>query len=171
MHGKYAMRIAFALLLVLHAALHLLGFLKSWRLLPLPQLSGRTLVPLSSGLTRAFGLGWLLAALLLTCAAALWSMRHEAWWIVASVGVLLSQGLIVLQWQDAKAGTLANLAVVVVIALSIASLRLQHRVEKALRLLLASAPSANAVAQIDSELRLEAASASARQLEAYDDER
>ena len=43
------MRIAILFLLTVHALLHLLGFLKSWGLVALPDLSGRTLFPISTG--------------------------------------------------------------------------------------------------------------------------
>ena len=51
----------------------------------------------------------------------------RAWWPTAVAGVGVSQLLIVLQWQDAKAGTAANLLIAVALALasSVARLRLQ----------------------------------------------
>jgi hypothetical protein len=107
------MTVALLVLIVLHALLHLLGFLKAFQLAELPALSGQMLVPLSP---RLVGLLWLLTSLVLLSAAALRAFRLEHWWTVALAGVVLSQALIVLQWQDAKAGTAANLLIAIAIA-------------------------------------------------------
>src|SRR6187399_3096107 len=91
-------------LLALHGAIHLLGFLKWARLASVPQLSGRTLVPLTGIGERAFALSWLVALVLLVGAAAFRMLRHEAWWVPALAGILLSQVLIVTNWYDARFG-------------------------------------------------------------------
>jgi hypothetical protein len=114
------MRIFVVLLLALHGLLHLLGFLKSWDLAALPALSGKTLLPLSSVGTRALGLAWLAAAIVLVLAASLRLLKHDAWWTLAGFGVVLSQTLICFQWQDAKAGTAANAAIACAIGLALA---------------------------------------------------
>lgn len=133
------MRIAFLSLVVVHALLHLLGFLKSWGLAALPELSGKTLIPLSPGALRTLGLAWLLASMTLLGAALLRGLRLDSWWIVAGVGVVLSQVLIVLQWQDAKAGTLANLLIAGMVVLTFVDARFQDRVERRVDLLLGDA--------------------------------
>jgi len=133
------MRTAFLVLLTVHALLHLLGVLKSWGLAALPELSGRTIVPLPAGALRALGAAWLIAALTLLVAALLRGLRLESWWIVAAVGVALSQALIVLQWHDAKAGTWANVLIACAIALTLADHRLRDRVDQRLDLLLSDA--------------------------------
>ncbi len=105
------MHIVVALVITLHALLHLLGFLKSFGLAALPELSGHTVVPLTGPWPRVVGMIWLFVALVLLSAAAMRALRLEDWWIVAIPGVVLSQLLIVLQWQDAKAGSAANLLI------------------------------------------------------------
>lgn len=115
------MRVALPLLLLLHALLHVLGFLKLWGLAALPEMSGKMLVPLSESLTRAVGIGWLLVSVSFLTAAALYVVRNEHWWVVAVSSTLLSQGLIILQWQDAKAGTLANVLVLAAVAFELTS--------------------------------------------------
>ena len=59
-----------AALLAIHGLIHLLGFLKPWKLARVEQLSGRAIVPLSETAGRVVGLFWLSAALLLLAAAA-----------------------------------------------------------------------------------------------------
>jgi hypothetical protein len=120
-------RIAVALLLALHAALHLLGFFKAWKLADLPQLSGRAIVPLSEVASRVVGILWLVACILLASAAAMRVARNEWWWTAAAAGILLSQGLVVLQWSDAKAGTIANVILGLLVMVTGATARFHDR--------------------------------------------
>ncbi|HEX6243514.1 MAG TPA: hypothetical protein VFZ61_21525, partial [Polyangiales bacterium] len=60
-------------------------------------------------------------------------------WIVATLGVLLSQALIVLQWQDAKAGTVANLVIACAIAFTLADARVRERIHQRVDLLMSDA--------------------------------
>ncbi len=115
------MRIAVAVLLLVHGLLHLLGFLKPWKLAALPQLSGRAIVPLSESSFRIAGIAWLITAVVLVIAAVLRLVDREWWWIVAAPAIVISQSLIVLQWRDAWAGTLANVLLALVVAVGAAT--------------------------------------------------
>jgi hypothetical protein len=117
------MRIATAIVLVFHGLIHLLGFLKPWKIAAVPQLSGRAIMPLSEGAFRVVGVLWLIAALAFVGAAMLRLMDHESWWMIAAPAIVLSQMLIVLQWSDARAGTVAN----VLLALGVAVAAGTHR--------------------------------------------
>jgi hypothetical protein len=110
------MRMATAILLALHGLLHLLGFLKPWKLADVPQLSGRAIVPLSQGAFRAVGVLWLIAAVALVGTAMLRLMDREWWWMIAAPAIALSQALIVLQWGDAWAGTVVNVLLALAVA-------------------------------------------------------
>jgi hypothetical protein len=140
---EFSMRVALVLLIVLHAGLLLLGFLKPWKLAALPQLSGRTLVPLSDVTGRAVGLLWLVAALVLLGAAVLLVARSELWWLAGIAGLALSQALIVFQWSDAKAGTVANVLIAVAVVVGAATHRFKGEVSDQVRGLLASAARAD----------------------------
>lgn len=94
--GEGIVRSALTALLVLHGAIHVLGFLAWSKLAPVPQLSGRTLVSFSKMGERIFALAWLLSLLVFLAAAVLRVVRHDAWWVLALVAVVLSQSLIVL---------------------------------------------------------------------------
>lgn len=94
------MRFVLAGLLLVHGLIHLLGFARGYGLAPVPALK--------QDISRAAGAVWLMAAVLLVLAALLVSLKSAAWWGPALVGVLLSQGLIVSAWSDAKFGTVAN---------------------------------------------------------------
>ncbi len=95
------LRIAFLFLLTLHALIHLLGFGKAFKLAEIPALNQ----PIGMG----GGLLWLAAATLLLLAALGYGLRQPLWWVTGLAGLLLSQGLILCTWGDAKFGTLANL--------------------------------------------------------------
>jgi hypothetical protein len=74
----------------------------------LPQL----VIPIS----RPMGALWLLATLLLLAAAvALWA-APRAFWILGAVGLVISQGVIVASWGDARFGTIANVVVLAGVA-------------------------------------------------------
>lgn len=105
------MSVLLTALLVVHGLLHLLGFLKAFGLADIPGLGGRTLFPISGGAVRLVGVLWLLACILFLAAAALRSARQDAWWVLAAVGAVSSQALIVFQWTDAKAGTAVNVVI------------------------------------------------------------
>lgn len=99
------MRIALAALLALHGLIHLLGPAKAFKWADVSQLRA----PISPGA----GLLWLLAAVLLIAAAVGVALGVPRWWYPALPGLLLSQGLIVAAWGDAKFGTLANLLIAI----------------------------------------------------------
>ncbi len=122
------MRIAVAALLLLHGLIHLLGFLKPWKLAEVPQLSGPS--------SRALGLLWLAATLVLCAAAVLRLLNHDAWWVAGAVGVVLSQGLILSQWSDAKAGTVLNVLLAMAVLISFSTARFHRSNEAHARALL-----------------------------------
>ncbi len=97
------MRLILTFVLVVHALIHLMGFAKAFGYAALPQLT----IPIS----RAMGALWLLATfVLLAAAVALWA-APRAFWILGAAGLVLSQGVIVASWGDARFGTLANVIV------------------------------------------------------------
>jgi len=106
------MRFALAVFILLHGLIHLLGPAKAFGWADVSQLRA----PISP----AAGLLWLAAAVLLIAAATGLVLRAPWWWYPALPGVLLSQGLIVTAWGDAKFGTLAN--VIIAIPLLVAAL-------------------------------------------------
>ena len=107
------MKTSFTALLVLHGAIHLLGFAKAFGLADISQLTGH--------MSRPLGALWLIAALTFFLAAWLFSQKSADWSIAALPAVMLSQTLIMTCWADAKFGTIANLIVVVPMVLSLIS--------------------------------------------------
>ncbi len=99
------MRLAFAILLIVHGLLHLLGFAKAFELAELPQLT-RPIAPSIGGV-------WLAATLLFLVAAGALFLWPRWWWAIGAVAIAVSMVAIVPSWADAKFGTLANLIVLV----------------------------------------------------------
>ncbi|MDX5325299.1 MAG: hypothetical protein LPK80_03475 [Bacteroidota bacterium] len=99
------LRTVFIILLLIHALIHSMGFIKGMGWAKMEQLS--------QPISRGWGLMWFLASLLfLTTLGTFWVDR-PLWWIWASGAVLLSQILIIRQWKDARWGTFANAIVLV----------------------------------------------------------
>ncbi|MDO3628232.1 hypothetical protein [Mucilaginibacter sp. BT774] len=97
------MKIAFVVLLILHGTLHSMGFIKAFRIIDLAQLVQP--IPKSNGLL------WLVACLFFIFAAILFSIEHQSWWIFSALAVIISQYLIIHDWNDAKLGTIANIII------------------------------------------------------------
>ena len=99
------MRLAFAIMLIVHGLLHLLGFAKAFELAELPQLT-RPIAPPTGGV-------WLAAALLFLLTAGALFVWPRWWWAIGAVAIAVSMAAIVPSWADAKFGALANLIVLV----------------------------------------------------------
>jgi hypothetical protein len=97
------LRIFFAIVVLLHGLIHLMGFIKAFRLAGIRALS--------LDISRPAGVLWLTAAVLFTVTAVLLLMNREWWWMAAAAAIVLSQALIALYWHDAKFGTIANILV------------------------------------------------------------
>ena len=96
-----------AFVVVAHGALHLLGAAKGLAWAEVGQLAE----PISTGL----GAVWLAAAVVTISSGVLLVVRIRWWWIVGAVAVVLSQVVIVTSWADAKAGTIANVVLLVAV--------------------------------------------------------
>ena len=119
------MRFAVAALIALHALIHLLGL----KLAP----------------TRAEAGLWVATGVVLFGAAVLRVFDRDAWWMIAAVGVVASQVLVIRQWSDAKAGTIPNVLLVLPIVVGAATWSFHREDARRAQELLARAPRAGAV--------------------------
>ncbi len=99
------MTAVFAIVLVVHGLIHVLGFAKAFGLAYLPQLT-QPISPL-------LGVAWLLAALLFIAAAAALFVWPRGWWAIGACAIIVSMFLVVPAWTDAKFGALANLVALI----------------------------------------------------------
>ena len=98
---------------VAHGAIHLLGAAKGLARAEVGQLGE----PISTGL----GAVWLAAAVVTVATGVLLVARVRWWWTVGAAAIVISQVVIVTSWADAKAGTIANLVVLVAVVYGWAS--------------------------------------------------
>ena len=94
-------------ILSVHGMIHILGFLKAFQLAEINQLT--------QSISRPMGVLWLIALILFLTAAIQSISNHNLWWITALIGIILSQVLIILVWQDAKFGTIANIIILLAV--------------------------------------------------------
>ncbi|MBK7857856.1 MAG: hypothetical protein IPJ65_04355 [Archangiaceae bacterium] len=164
------MRVLIALLLAVHGVIHLIGFLVPFGLLRSNQFSGRTLLQLPGVLQYGVAALWLAVCLALVVAAGLELSGRPMWWGWAAVALVVSQLLIVLQWPDAKAGTVANVLLALAVIVAAATSRFDARVKAETRALAVVSPepstalAAGAVAALPQPVRrwLEASGAAGR---------
>ncbi len=97
------LKIFLLIILFIHGMIHALGFLKSFQLAEINQLT--------QNISKPMGILWLIAVILFLAAAIQLISNHDLWWITALAAVILSQVLIILFWQDAKFGTIANIII------------------------------------------------------------
>jgi hypothetical protein len=99
------MRWIVGLVLVAHGCIHLLGAAKGLQWTDVTQLA--------EPIGTTGGVVWLAAAVVMIAAGGLLLARVRWWWIVGAVALVVSQSVIVTSWNDAKAGTIANLVLLV----------------------------------------------------------
>ncbi|GAB3949615.1 hypothetical protein GCM10028805_26160 [Spirosoma harenae] len=130
------LRYLFVLLLLIHGLIHVLGFVNQWVLDLGSQLSGKSLFLVSEETSKVLGVLWLLAGLSFLLAAAAYWLQRDWWLSVAIVSTLLSQALIIVYWPDAKAGTVANILLAIVLLVTYAHNRFEQQADDEVRELL-----------------------------------
>lgn len=138
------MKALFIALVVVHGLIHLMGFVKGFGL---GNIEG-----LHQPISRGMALVWLFAAIAFLATAAMLVLSPRYWLFAAAPAVVLSQIAIVSAWGDAKFGTLANVIILVPLALAIADLRstsLRSRFERDVRTEFAERPAAAVVTEGD----------------------
>lgn len=99
------LRVLFAGVVLLHGIIHLMGFMKAFRLAELSQLR--------QDISRLSGVLWLLATILFILTAGAFLLKREWWWMIAAPALVVSQILIILSWSDARFGTIANVIILI----------------------------------------------------------
>ena len=94
------MATAFAILLVLHASIHLLGAAKAFGWADLSKLT--------QSISQAQGVLWLASALLFTVTATALFVWPRGWWLIGAGAIAVSMLAIIPSWADAKAGAGVN---------------------------------------------------------------
>lgn len=95
----------FAVILVVHGLIHLLGFAKAFGVATLPQLT--------QPITATAGVWWLIAALLFLATAGALFVWPRGWWIVGACAIVVSTIVISGSWADARFGAVGNLVALI----------------------------------------------------------
>ena len=101
------LKIVFLILISFHGLIHLMGFVKAFRLSEINQLNLH--------ISKPWGIVWLLAFAVFIVSAFLIIVKYEYWWLAAFTGVFISQLLIIIYWQDAKFGTIINVIILIAV--------------------------------------------------------
>jgi hypothetical protein len=102
------LRYLLALILLIHALIHLIGFIRSFGMGKLAGTAPNTSSTLLSHPGKPAGLFWLMACILFLVSVLLVFLQKEWWWMVGIAALALSQVLIILFWKEARWGTIVN---------------------------------------------------------------
>lgn len=116
------MTMLFFFILILHGAIHLLGGIKAFR-------DPDYLQEISLSISRVEGLVWLADSLIFFAAAGLFILAVEWWWVPSIIAVIISQGLVISAWRDAKYGSLPNIIILVVSVIACANWLFARQIE------------------------------------------
>lgn len=131
-------RVIISSVFALHGIIHLMGFVKEWKLGPVGKLSGKTIFQFSENIARFVGVLWLAACALLLAATIAYYSRKDWFWIIGIAGLIVSQTLIIIYWQDAKWGTAVNLILLVIVLLAAGRVSFNNMVKEEVTTLLSS---------------------------------
>jgi hypothetical protein len=95
-------------LIGVHGLIHLMGFAKGFGFAELPLLT--------QPISRAWGLGWLLASLLMATTSGMLAVGARNYWIAGAFALLVSQAVIFSAWRAAWAGTAVNVVLLLIVA-------------------------------------------------------
>jgi hypothetical protein len=100
------MRELLLVLIIVHGLLHVLGFVKAFKLARLDQMPH----PIS----RVNGVFWLLAACLVLTTGILFYFFVSGWWMVGIASVIVSEYVIITDWEDAGLGSTLNILILLI---------------------------------------------------------
>jgi hypothetical protein len=113
------MKYVLAFLLLIHGLIHLMGFVKAFHFGEIAQLKVE--------ISKPAGVLWLLTALMFIAATILLLTNTGWWWMIGLAALLLSQGLVISTWSDAKFGTIANAIILVAVVAGFGSWQFERR--------------------------------------------
>ncbi len=113
------MRIAIIVIITVHGLIHLMGFAKAFQYAEMKQLT--------IAISKPVGMIWLVASLLFITSAILVLLKEGYWATFSLAAVVISQIVIILSWQDAKFGTIANVIILIASLIGYGTWRYQNK--------------------------------------------
>ena len=123
---RFSMKFLLFALLLVHGLIHTIGVTKAWN----PGQIRQATLLLSRPGGSVVGALWLTVLLIFLFTAMAVLLNKDWWWAPATIGILVSQILIIQQWKDAKWGTIANIIIAIVAFSSFVTWRFQNTSEK-----------------------------------------
>ncbi|MEW6511708.1 MAG: DUF6544 family protein [Bacteroidota bacterium] len=114
------LRSLFAVALIIHGLIHVLGVAREWKIVKENRIPGARLLPPAGQTATMAGVCWLAACIAFVLAGTLLLVSAEGWWRIAVIGMVISQVLIIVFWKEARAGTIVNAALFPVLLVSYA---------------------------------------------------
>lgn len=114
------MKVVLAILISIHAAAHLPGFMSAF---------GLSKMAMSRAVTPVAGLLWGAACIMFFVAAGLLIM-DKSWGYLGVFAIVLSQVLVIVWWRDARLGTIVNFIVLFPAVVNVASLQFRAKAHK-----------------------------------------
>jgi len=108
-----------ALVILLHALIHIIGVVTFWKLGLHDQYSTKILggrIDIGERGTYVLGFAWLVATIVNVIAAVVMFADMDAWQTVLAVATVISLVVTVLGWKDSVVGTVFNVVVLVALA-------------------------------------------------------
>lgn len=127
------MRNLFAVIMLLHGVIHVLGFLNAFEISWIDQSLFSTRYSDTS--RKILGVIWLSTAIIFIIALVMYLLKSSQWWFFSLIAIAMSQILIFLFWKDARFGTLANLILLFPTLLSMGSHSFQKIIDEDTRTL------------------------------------
>lgn len=131
------MRIAFALLIIVHGLIHILGFVKAFNFADINQLS--------QSISKSMGMLWLFVSIFFLTSAVLYLLKKDWWFLIAISAIAISQILIIIYWKDAKFGSIANVIMLIVAIIGIASVQFETSYKKDVASAMVKNPNTNEI--------------------------
>jgi hypothetical protein len=116
------MNYAFSILILLHGSIHLMGFVKGFKFAEIQNLA--------SEISITSAIFWLLAFSLFAMSAIGFMLEKNFWLVFAVLAVAVSSVLIVSTWSDAKFGMIPNVIILIVVLVSLSSLRMNKMITR-----------------------------------------
>lgn len=108
--------------MAVHALIHLFGFNKAFGLGTVPILT--------NDVSKTLGLIWLLTTIVFFFVIVLFLLKKEWWFLLAFIAVAISQILIIIYWEDAKFGSVANVIILIAAIIGFAAVQFETSYKK-----------------------------------------
>ena len=109
----------FAFITLIHGLVHFMGFAKAF--------SYGNITQLTKDISKPIGVVWFMTGLLFIICVALYLLKKDSWTYFALFAVVISQILILNNWEDAKFGTIANAIIFLVTIIGLFQIKFKNK--------------------------------------------